>query len=165
MMEQMDRRTALKLSGLGVLASRLAVAQHQMHSLEAQPADYKLQFFSAAENAVLDLVAETILPADEHSGGARAARVSYYIDLVAANSDGETQRRWREVVRRFDGFDKLGAKERGEMLERLHGSGDSFFADVRRATIFAYYSSRVGLIEELGYEGNQALTGFPGCGG
>lgn len=161
----MDRRTALKLSGFGVLVSRLAVAQHQMHTLAAQPADYKLQFFSAAENALLDLVAETILPADEHSGGARAARVSYYIDLLAANSDRETQRRWRDGVRTFEGFDKQGATDRAEVLERLYSSQDVFFAELRRATIFAYYSSRVGLIEELGYEGNRALTGFPGCRG
>lgn len=160
-----NRRTAIGLTGLGVLASRLAIAQHQMHSLAAQPEDYKLQHFTPAEDRLIDAVTEAILPADEHSGGAHAAHVSYYIDLVVANNDPATQGRWREGLKTFAGFDKLAAKERAGLLDRMHASDDRFFGELRRMTMFAYYSSRLGLVEELGYQGNQALSGFPGCQG
>ena len=40
---------------------------------------------------------------------------------------------------------------------------EHFFADMKKATLFGYYTSQTGLIEELGYKGNAVLNGFPGC--
>src|SRR6185503_19871719 len=45
------------------------------------------RFLSAAEMAVLDELTELILPADAHSGGARAAGVAAYIDGRLADYD------------------------------------------------------------------------------
>jgi hypothetical protein len=158
----MDRRTAIQLAGLGVLSSRLAAAQHQMHTLAKKPGEYKPQFFSAEEHKLLDALSEMILPADERSGGARAARVADYIDLVAANSGRVVQERWRSGAAAFQARGKLDldavARE-----DPATSAAARFFADTRRATIFAYYSSRVGLIDELGYQGNQVMAGFAGC--
>ena len=42
---------------------------------------------------ILDALTETIIPADEHSPGAREARVADYIDLLLAESDDPTCRR------------------------------------------------------------------------
>jgi len=81
-----DRRTTLALLGAGVLRANLSAAQHQAHALKADAKAYKLQFFTAQENDLLDRVAEMILPADDHSPGAHEAKVSLYIDLVVANS-------------------------------------------------------------------------------
>ena len=158
----MDRRTVVKLAGLGVLSSRLAAAQHQMHNLATRTSEYKLQFFTPEEHKLLDTLSEMILPADERSGGARAARVADYIDLLAANSRRDVQERWRSGAAAFQargGFD-LDAVSREDPSK---SAASRFFADTRRATIFAYYSSRVGLIEELGYQGNQVMAGFAGC--
>jgi gluconate 2-dehydrogenase gamma chain len=164
----MNRRNAIKLAALGVAASRHAGAQHQMHALAAQPAQYKLQFFTAAENELLGTIAGMIIPADDHSGGARAANVSLYIDLIAANSGIEAQNRWRGGLRAAtaSGFASMAEAERGRLLDRWATQDDDagrFFKDVRQATVFAYYSSRIGLIDELGYQGNQAMGKFPGC--
>jgi glucoside 3-dehydrogenase (cytochrome c) hitch-hiker subunit len=38
-----------------------------------------------------------------------------------------------------------------------------FFRLVKNLTADGYYTSRVGLLEELGYTGNTALARFPGC--
>ncbi len=38
-----------------------------------------------------------------------------------------------------------------------------FFRLVKNLTADGYYTSRVGLIDELGYTGNKALAGFPAC--
>ena len=38
-----------------------------------------------------------------------------------------------------------------------------FFALMKALTTDGYYTSRAGLIQELGYKGNMVLSDFPGC--
>ncbi len=38
-----------------------------------------------------------------------------------------------------------------------------FFALLKNLTADGYYTSRTGLIEELGYQGNTVLSAFPDC--
>jgi gluconate 2-dehydrogenase gamma chain len=166
-----DRRTALALLGAGVLPANLAAAQHQAHTLKADAKEYKLQFFTTKENELLDQVAEMILPADDHSPGAHEAKVSLYIDLVVANSPESTQRQWKERLEAFAReFGKLTGAEQQALLNRLaavekhpDSPAEHFFADLKSATLFGYYTSQVGLVKELGYMGNAVLPGFPGC--
>ena len=168
---EIDRRTALGLLGAGVLAGNLASAQHQAHALKADAKAYKLQFFTTKENALLDRVAEMILPADDRSPGAHEAKVSLYIDLVVANSPESTKRQWKERLGAFAGeFGKLTEPEQAALLDRLAAAennpgspAEHFFADMKRATLFGYYTSQVGLVKELGYMGNAVQSGFPGC--
>lgn len=176
---EMDRRTTLILLGAGVLASRLDAAQHHLHGLKKDPGAYKLQFFTEAENALIDRAAEMILPADDHSPGAHEARASYYIDLVVAHSREATQRQWRERLRAFDllardqhgkPFTELGGPEQAAVMhsaaageKRPATPAEHFFADMKSMTLKAYYSSELGLLRELGYKGNQARASFPGC--
>jgi gluconate 2-dehydrogenase gamma chain len=165
----MNRRTAMALMGLGVAASRVrAVAQH-MHAMKKQPARYKLQYFTPAQDRLLDHVAEMILP------GAREARVSHYIDLIAANSPPEERARRDGQLAAFDRaggrpFLELSAAGQAALLDRLAAAEanprspeEQFFAAMKRATIFAYYTSEAGLLKELGYQGNRVLSSFPGC--
>jgi hypothetical protein len=175
----MDRRTALALLAVGVSSKRLGRAQQHLHQLAKSPENYRLQFFAEAENAIVDRVADMILPADSHSGGAHEARVSYYIDLVLANSPKTAQVSWRErlaafrtmAVRKYGGeFAVLDARRQAALLDALGAKegqpsepAEWFFVEMKKLTIFAYYSSRIGLIQELGYRGNQALSEFPGC--
>src|SRR5437773_12552648 len=111
-----DRRTTLALLGAGVLRAKLATAQHQAHALKADAKAYKLQFFTAQENDLLDKVAEMILPADEHSPGAHEAKVSLYIDLLVANSPEATKRQWKE---RLAAFAAEFGKQQTALLDRL----------------------------------------------
>jgi hypothetical protein len=166
-----DRRTTLALLGAGVLRANLASAQHQAHALMADAKAYKLQFFSAQENDLLDRVAEMILPTDDHSPGAHEAKVSLYIDLVVANSPESTKRQWKERLGAFAGeFGKLAQPEQAAMLNRLAAAeknpsspAEHFFVNMKSATLVGYYTSQVGLLKELGYVGNAVLSGFPGC--
>jgi hypothetical protein len=41
--------------------------------------------------------------------------------------------------------------------------GNDFFETVKSMTIVGYYSSEIGLFEELHFKGNEALSTFPGC--
>jgi len=166
-----DRRTTLALLGAGVLRANLALAQHQAHVLKADAKAYKLQFFTARENDLLDRVAEMILPADDHSPGAHEAKVSLYIDLVVANSPESMRRQWKERLGAFaTEFGKLAVAEQAALLNRLAAAekdpgsaAEHFFADMKGATLHGYYTSQIGLVKELGYKGNAALADFPGC--
>jgi gluconate 2-dehydrogenase gamma chain len=175
----MDRRTALSLLAAGVSSQRLARAQQHLHELVKAPQNYSLQFFSEAENAIVDRVAEMILPADSRSGGAHEARVNYYIDLVVANSARPEQSKWRErlaafrsmAVQQFGGeFGALDQNQQKALLDALAAKerqpvepAEMFFVEMKKVTISAYYTSQIGLLKELGYKGNQALSEFPGC--
>ncbi len=173
------RRTALGLLGAGVLSARLEAAQQHLHAIKTDPKTYRLQFFTAQENALVDRVAEMILPADEHSPGAHEAKVSYFIDLVAANSAESVKADWKSRLAAFDKtavsrhgkpFVDLAPGDQATVLSRAAASEknpsaleEHFFVDMKRATLFGYYTTEIGLIKELGYQGNQALASFPGC--
>lgn len=166
----MDRRAALQWIGLGIAASRIGIAQEHAHALKAQPGNYKLQLFTPAEDRLIDHVAELIIPADDHSPGASAAGVSKFIDLVAANSPAKTQAGWKAGVAAMGNFLALSPADQKTTLDKLSAAeknpstaAERFFADMKKTAIFAYYTSQVGLIQELGYKGNAALAEFPAC--
>src|ERR1051326_2888095 len=101
----MERRTALKIVALSALTKNLGTAQAAVSghctmpsgtAWSATAADYKLQFFTEAENALIDQLAEMIIPADSHSPGAHAAQVSLFIDLMVGTGDDATKSQWRK---------------------------------------------------------------------
>ena len=55
------------------------------------------------------------------------------------------------------------------MLERMATNEDDpkspeekFFGALKRATTYAYYSSRVGMIDDIEYKGNRVISEFAG---
>jgi hypothetical protein len=46
---------------------------------------------------------------------------------------------------------------------KASGAKGTFFKTLKDMTIDGYYSSEIGLIQELGYKGNTFLAEFPGC--
>lgn len=163
----LDRRQAITLLAAGVLPARLLEAQHQLHQIAVSPGKYVPKFFQPGEYALIDQVAEMILPADDHSPGAHAARVADYIDLVVVNSSAQTQALWRERITVFQSvpnatdpaeFARLAAKADSPSTPVEH-----FFADMRQMTLDGYYTSQIGMIHELGYQGGHVRGSFPGC--
>src|SRR5947199_8456271 len=67
---------------------------------------------TAAEYALLDELTELIIPADDHSPGARAAAVAAYIDgRLAESLEPDWQARWRSGLQAVDGLSReLNAK-------------------------------------------------------
>ena len=166
----MDRRTALQLIGMGVVSSRMALAQEHLHTIKNQPQNYTLQFFTQAEDRLIDHIAEMIIPADDHSPGAHAAGVSKYIDLVVANSPADVQANWKSLLSAMGDFLNLPSGEQKSVLDKLSAAEphpvtpeEHFFATMKKATLFGYYTSQVGLIQELEYKGNAVLRSFSGC--
>jgi len=98
----MNRRIALVLLGAGVLSSRLKAAQSQLREITNASEAPTLVCLHSATHRLVDTLAENIIPADNHSPGARAARVSYYIDLVLGNNAVVTHERWRAEMVAFE---------------------------------------------------------------
>jgi gluconate 2-dehydrogenase gamma chain len=166
----MDRRIALQLIGMGVAAARVGIAQEHLHTIKTRPQNYTLQFFTPAEDRLIDQIAEMILPADDHSPGAHAAGVSKYIDLVVDNSPADVQANWKSGLAAMGNFLNLSPAEQKSTLDKLCAAeshpatpAEQFFAAMKKATLFGYYTSQIGLIQELDYKGNEVLSSFPGC--
>jgi len=169
----MKRRTALSIIGLGTLSSRMGSLGALSHCAVGAntawtPAEYKLQFFSDAENHLLDQAMEMIIPADDHSPGARAAQTSLFADLMVATSDEPIKMQWRNGLRLMrqeaDKSSLAEALAHAAALE-AHPSTEleRFFVTLKQMTINGYYTSEIGIHQDLQYEGNTYLAVFPGC--
>ena len=137
------------------------------------------KFFTPAEFALVDELTELIIPADDHSPGARAAQVAAYIDARAAEAfEAKERDDWRnglklvdELSRKMHGhtFMEAGAGERVEVLTRMAKNEmkpktpeEVFFRDLKHATAHAYYTSKIGIHQEMEYKGNVMLEEFVG---
>ncbi len=177
-MTDIDRRTMLALLSAGVAEAHLGAVARALTGWHAAQVTYTPVFFSRDEHRLIDEVSELILPATARSPGARAARVADYLDLVVAHSPRQTQEAWRRELAALDararaqgtdGFVALGDAGRRAVLDALsagEGRPDSdavrAFVRLKRATIDAYYSTAIGLRQELGYLGPQMLAEFRG---
>jgi hypothetical protein len=175
---KLDRRTTLVVLGAG-LASAQSGPHQAHHTATEAPGVYQPRFFTSDEMALLDHVTELMIPADGRTGGARAARVTDYIDFLAVSSGKAAQQAWKTELAAFATaaqqrygrpFLKLTEAEQAGLLDSLAANeqqpataAERFFASIKRAAIFAYYTTKMGLAEELGYQGNQVLGQFPGC--
>ena len=173
----MKRRTALQVLTAG--PSQLAVAQHHSITLAQAPQSYKPQFFNAEQMALLDQLTEMIIPADDHSPGAREAKVGLFIDLIVAHSGKDIQRQWSSGLKLVEAeaqtrasrpFLKCSEAERDRILAAM-AAGEAepktelehFFARLKLITVDGYYTSAIGIHRELKYKGNAVLSEFPGC--
>jgi hypothetical protein len=173
------RREALKIIGaVGVtcafpFSANELYGQHVHHHealQEAQPSAPK--FFNPAQLLVISRLADLIIPPTD-TPGAAAAGVPAYIDLVV-NEDPALQATFRGGLPRletisaskFNGapFLQLTEREQIEILTTLSeaaGEDGTFFHALKNLTADGYYTSRIGLMQELGYNGDAVLSTFP----
>ncbi|HEY5908007.1 MAG TPA: gluconate 2-dehydrogenase subunit 3 family protein [Vicinamibacteria bacterium] len=181
---KLERREILKLAA-GMAFARPALSGEAAAAAtglaQVLPAG---RFFSAAEMSLFDAVSEAILPADEHSPGARAAGVAAFVDAQLADKDpkipdwAEERKAARDSLAALDalcremkgqGFAEASAAEREAVLTRA-AAGESdpktpaekAFKWVKGQTAYAYYSSKIGIHQEMEYKGNTLLTEFVG---
>jgi hypothetical protein len=189
--EQVTRRDAIKTIGVGVgviaslpvLGSSQELASHDHANHAAQPAapakPQPLKFFTEEENKTVIEMSERIIPADDHSPGAKAARVNEYIDLIVSESPEATKQTWREGLAAInkmsrDKFSKpfvdASADQQIGLLTEISKNERSpqtveekFFRTIKYASVDGYYTSEIGIKEELHYKGNSYLKEFTGC--
>jgi gluconate 2-dehydrogenase gamma chain len=196
------RRDALKLAAVAAATPLLprGIAEASAASVPARAAAGR--FFTAPEMALLDELVEMIIPADAHSGGARAAGVAGYIDgrLAAYEASipelADDRGKWKAGLATVDAlareasgkpFLETTPAERTALLERIakplvraelpteepeerrtpavekpETAGQRFFVLLKSWTARGYYTSKVGLHDEMEYKGNRAIVEFAG---
>lgn len=137
------------------------------------------QFFTKEEFALVDELTELIIPADEHSPGARAALVAGYIDFRLSESFEEQPRTlWRDGLKLIErlsqemhskSFLASSREQRIALLTRISQNEakplkpeDLFFKELKSHTARAYYTSKIGIHTEMEYKGNTSLKEFVG---
>ncbi len=183
-----DRRQWLKTSATVLGASLLPLpamsseVAHAETALQTQPGETKsaVRFFTPAQHTLVEELSETIIPADRHSGGAKAAKVADFIEQFLRETSDDSQRSiFREGLRLIDlmnqhyngkSFVDSGVEERVAVLTVLSDNDQMtdlpeirFFHDLKRLTIRGYYTSKIGIHDELEYKGNRMLAQFIGC--
>jgi len=183
-----DRRQWLKASAT-MLGASLIPASAAAEIAQQKPATAPVpeaaaaksaRFFTPAQHALIEELAETIIPADSHSGGAKAAKVADYIEVTVRESTDETkQALWREGLRLIDSmsrhyngksFVEAAPEERVAVLTVLSDNDRMvdlpevrFFHELKGMTVFGYYTSKIGIHDDLEYKGNRILQEYVGC--
>lgn len=132
--------------------------------------NYQPQFFSQADFRTLEQFTEILIPTDD-TPGAREAHVARFIDFVvfsAAEFAPETQQQWRQALDmlRENSFAAASAGGQVSIVKQMsdpHDAGFPTFHLIKDLTVYAFYTSRTGLIDNLQYKGLAYLTEFPGC--
>jgi len=151
---------------------------------EPEPATkYSRQFFNADEFRTVEILAAMIIPTDD-APGAKEAQVANYIDFVvfsAAEFEPLLQRKWieglafveRECKKQFSkSFREADEADRVRLLTDMSAperdakaqhEGFAFFSLVKDMTVEGFYTSKIGLIDVLDYQGMNYMADFPGC--
>ncbi len=139
------------------------------------------RFFTPAQHTLIEELSETIIPADSHSGGAKAAKVADFIEQTVRESTDDQQKAiWREGLRLMESmsqhyngksFIAASAEEKIAVLKVLSDNEQltelpevQFFRALKRLTVRGYYTSKIGIHDELEYKGNRVLMEYLGCG-
>ena len=175
-----SRRTALKALGtvaaLPWLSDAGLLAFARIQQTRAAPTP---KAFTVAQFQSLEALVELIIPADDRSPGAREARVADYIDLLVSELEPESALRWIGGLAALDGesngrfrapFVRLTPAQADAILRDISANEraprtplEEFFVMAKQATVDGYYTSEIGIHQELRYQGNKFLREFVGC--
>lgn len=188
-----DRRSWLKASATAIGASFLTLpaatiagAQEASAPVPKEktaagtPAKSVGRFFTPAQHKLVDELSETIIPKDSHSGGAKDAKVVDFIEQhVGESGDKEQQQLWREGLRLIDlmsqhytgkTFIDGSPEDRVAVLTVLSDNERMtdllevrFYTELKELTVLGYYTSSIGIHDEMEYKGNRYNQEFIGC--
>ena len=163
----MDRREAIKtvsmlLGGAFATSSGLLSAVERAHARAAAPGQ-QVGAFTAQDIALLDEVADTILP-ETKTPGAKAAHVGAFMALMVTDTyDDRQQGVFREGMKQLAGFMELPAAQRLARLEQLdreaktymdaraQGAPPHFFRLMKELTLLGYFTSEIGCTQAQRY--------------
>jgi len=196
-MSEIGRRGLLKLIGTAPLAAGLSMGEaeaqathlHAVAGAKAAAATgkaYVPRFFTAHEWKTVHILADIVVPKDEHSGSATDALVPEFLDNWMVDTLAtERQREHRQTGMRGglawldlecgERFGKSFAEsteaERLQVVDDIawykkakpeHSQGVAFFNRYRDLTASGFWSSKVG-VDDLQYTGNTFVAEWKGC--
>ena len=190
---KVTRRDAIRGIAVGLgTASSLPVLQadgfaqghqHGQHgAAPAKPSAEKTatpRFFTAQQLSLIATISELIIPTDDHSPGAIAAEVPAFTDLMVSESPAEVKKLWTDGLAAMDGlsrtrhnlsFKQAAPAQQVAILTEISRNEmkpqtleERFFKAIKNMTIDGYYTSKIGIHQELQYKGNTYLKEFKGC--
>ena len=162
------------LSAEALLAQGKSIHQHVSEKVEADPYA-PLKVFNPHQDQTVIVLSELIIPQTK-TPGAKAARVNNFIDVFLSSLHAS---KWQEFLEGLQWIDmrsqqlfqtqflKATPQQQTELLTRLSvpnstetTSGQNFFKLIKSLTVFGYYTSKVGIEEELKFEG---WVQYQGC--
>lgn len=176
---ELTRREMIKLTAGAVVVAPIVGLARAQAGAASSAQNTPLLFFTPKEFALADELTELIIPADDHSPGARAAQVTAYIDRRLAESfEEEPRKSWREGLKLVDSlsqesfghaFLEATLQQRIQLLTRMSQNErdpkkpeEIFFKELKNSTIRAYYTSKIGIHDEMQYKGNVSIKEFVG---
>jgi hypothetical protein len=192
-MTAMNRRDVLRTLGTAAVGaatssawveSLSALARQQAHTHAAQAAvvasDWTPRVLNPRQNDTVIALTELIIP-ETSTPGAKAARVNRFVDWVlgdARQADREKFMRglaWMDTRSRTlfgKDFVDSSAEQQTSLLTKLSTPGNpenedakgvEFFDAIKAMTINGYYTTEIGLRQELGDSGQLFSMQFQGC--
>jgi len=189
----LNRRDALRriaVGGIGAVTSALwvqnlsalaRVRADQVHTVlvTAQTtAAWAPKVLSAHQHQTVAALVELIIPQTD-TPGAKAARVDRFIDTLLDGAEPSDRERFLGGLAWLDArsqtlyrsnFVSASPAQQTDLLTRLSAeasaedrAGADFFTAVKSMTITGYYTSEIGLRDELGDNGQLFLPAFEGC--
>ena len=161
-LEPTRREALVTIAGTVAASTAMGVAPQIAVGQQA----YRPQTFSQEQLDLVTALVELIIPSSD-TPGAAAAGVDRYIDqeLAENGANKESFRAGLDALRE-SGFATKSSGDRIDLLAEFStasGPRGEFFRLLKDMTIDGYYSSEIGLAQELGYQGGGYLREFPGC--
>lgn len=185
------RRAAIRTLAGGAMAtaasvgwggSLTALARQQAHAHAAAGViaaqDWTPRTLTAPQNDLVVALTELIIPATD-TPGAKAALVNRFVDQVLTDAPPPVRAGFMGGLGWIDGrsralfkkdFVAASAEQQTALLNRISSDveqeeaiGREFFQAIKGMTINGYYTSEIGLRQELGDNGQLFLLQFQGC--
>ena len=145
----------------------LAASERDFQVLRsAGDSEWKARFFNPQQSSTVDLICELIIP-ETDTPGARQAQVHRFVDAVLDESDEHAQKQFLKGLKWMDqrsrqlfgkAFAEVTPQQQSALLTVISSEenqtlenqlGVEFFAALKALTITGYYTSDVGIFEEL----------------
>lgn len=188
-----DRRSLLKIIGAvgatcaypfaseDLFGQKLAEHAAEQHHHAPPEQQAQPRFFNTEDYRTISRIADLIIP-ETDTPGAVGAGVPAYIDIIIARNTDQ-QLVVADGLRWLDGeagktggkrFVELAEEQQLSILQPLCDAHDAdnnnrartvqFFSLMKSLTADGYYTSQVGLMNELEYKGDKILSSYPECG-
>lgn len=172
-------------AGLGAAATpawvtALSESAYAATSRSQSSATWTPSVFSAHQNETVVTLTELIIPQTD-TAGARAAEVNVFIDAVLDDANASEREHFLRGLTWMDershelfgaNFIDAAEAEQTALLTIVSSEdnqslndriGVEFFQAIKQLTVTGFYTSRVGMLEELGDDGGLDFDDDPGC--
>ena len=156
----MNRREAVKTTG--VLLGGVLITSASLTSCARDTRRGGAPVLDAEDQALIEEIADTLLPSTPNSPGAKAAGVGPVINLLLTDCrEPDDQKRVLDGLKQFrsavgDHFASMSQANRENWLRRIdaeaRAAGDKhYFPLLRELSLQAYFSSEIGMTKALRY--------------